>query len=63
MPRHFREFVEGQRSPGVLLISQDLATGIAVESLMTLWEASEHEEWQNRLCLIPSLVMIAVGDR
>ena len=37
--------------------------GIAVESLMTLWEGSEHEEWQNRLCLIPSLVMIAVGDR
>ncbi|MEO5925080.1 MAG: DUF5615 family PIN-like protein [Bryobacteraceae bacterium] len=63
MPGHFREFIKMQHSPGVLLISQDLAIGIAVESLLTMWGASNHDEWQNRLCLIPSLVAIAIGVR
>jgi len=59
MPRHFRQFT--QRSPGVLLVRQDLPVGEAIETLLLIWEASEADEWVNRLCLVPSLVTIAIG--
>jgi len=61
MPRHFRQFTEGRRSPGVLLVRQDLPVGEAIETLLLIWEASAADEWVNRLCLVPSLVTIAVG--
>jgi hypothetical protein len=61
MPRHFRQFVQSQRSPGVLLIRQDLPVGVAVESLLLIWETSEPNDWENRLCLLPSLVTIAMS--
>ena len=61
MPARFRKFTESQRSPGVLLIAQDLAVRQAVESLLLLWEVSKPEEWENRLCLIPSLVTVVMG--
>jgi hypothetical protein len=60
MPRHFRQFSRNERSPGVLLIRQDLPIREAVESLVLIWEVSESDEWENRLCLVPSLVTIAV---
>jgi hypothetical protein len=60
MPRHFREFTMTRPSPGVLLIRQDLPIGKAIENLLLIWEASEPEEWVNRLCLVPSLVTIAI---
>jgi hypothetical protein len=59
MPKHFRRFTERRSSPGVFLIRQDLPVGDAIESLLLIWEASE-ADWVNRLCLIPSLVTIAV---
>jgi hypothetical protein len=61
MPNHFRHFTRSEHSPGVFLISQDLAVGRAVESLLTIWEVSEAEEWTGRMCLIPSLVTIVMG--
>ena len=60
MPRHFRRFTQGRRSPGVLLVRQDLPVGEAIETLLLIWEASEADEWVNRLCLVPSLVTIAI---
>ena len=62
MPGQFRQFTETRRSPGVLLIAQDLPVGKAVDSLLLIWEASEPEEWENRWCLIPSLVAIVMGQ-
>lgn len=53
MPRHFRDFVARQVSPGVILISQELPVGIAVESLIMLWSASEAREWENHLTYFP----------
>jgi len=38
MPRHFRRFSRDRRSPGVLLIRQELPVGEAVESLVPIWE-------------------------
>ena len=63
MPYHFRRFTECQKSPGVLLIRQDLPVGDAIESLLLIWEASEPEDWENRLCLVPNLVAIAGPSR
>ena len=59
MPARFRKFIEAQRSPGVLLIAQDLPISKAVENLLAIWDGSAPEDWENRLCLIPGL--IAVG--
>lgn len=64
MPQHFRDFARGTlASPGVFLIPQDLPIGIAVETLILVWAATDPSEWKNRLCLIPSLVSIAVENR
>jgi len=60
MPGHFRNFVQRGRCPGVLLIRQDLPVGAAVASLVLVWEASDASEWENRLCVVPSLVTIAM---
>jgi Domain of unknown function (DUF5615) len=61
MPKHFRQFTQNRPSPGVLLIRQDLPVGEAVEILLLIWQASSADEWVNRLCLVPSLVTIAIG--
>jgi hypothetical protein len=61
MPKHFRQFTRRRRSPGALLVRQDLPVGEAIETLLLIWQASEADEWVNRLCLVPSLVTIAVG--
>jgi hypothetical protein len=61
MPEHFRLFVLEHRSPGVFLIPQDLPIGLAAETLLLMWAATEPSEWENRLCLIPSLVSIVIG--
>jgi hypothetical protein len=42
----------------VLLIRQDLPVGEAVLSLVLIWEASDASDWENRLCLLPSLAAI-----
>ena len=63
MPKYFRQFTNGRRSPGVVLIRQDLPVGEAIETLLLIWEASDADEWVNRLCLSPSLVTIAIGYR
>jgi len=49
MPKHFRQFTEVRHSPGLFLVSQDLPVGRAVESLLLICEASEPDEWANRL--------------
>jgi Domain of unknown function (DUF5615) len=61
MPKHFRRYTRRRRSPGALLVRQDLPVGEAIETLLLIWEASEADEWVNRLCLVPSLVTIAIG--
>lgn len=46
MPAHFRKFTQSNRSPGVLLISQDLPIGRAVETLVLIWGASAPGDWK-----------------
>ena len=53
MPRHFAEFVVLNTSPGVLLIPQHLSIAAAAEDLLLIWNATEGEEWINRICYLP----------
>jgi hypothetical protein len=62
LPEHFRQFTRARVSPGVFLVRQDLPVSDAIDTLLLIWEVSESEEWVNRLCLIPSLVTIAIGS-
>jgi hypothetical protein len=63
MPGHFREFALEHHTPGVFLIPQDRPVGLAVDTLILVWAATDASEWENRLCLVPSLVSIAVGNQ
>ncbi|MCX6590844.1 MAG: DUF5615 family PIN-like protein [Acidobacteria bacterium] len=61
MPAHFREFAREHRSPGVLLIAQDLPVGRAIDSLLLVWEGSVAADWENRVCLVPSLATLVMA--
>jgi hypothetical protein len=41
MPGHFRRFIETQASPGLVIVSQELDIGRAIEELLLVWAASE----------------------
>jgi hypothetical protein len=49
MPRYFAEFITTHVSPGVLLIPRRMQLSSAVEWLITIWAASEAEEWVNQI--------------
>ncbi len=53
MPEHFADFVVSQHSPGVFILAQDIPISLAVEELLTIWEASEAEEWVDVLQWLP----------
>jgi hypothetical protein len=52
VPAHFWRLIENQPSPGLVIISQDLDTGWAIEGLLLVW-ASEAEEWENAGVFLP----------
>ena len=52
MPHHFAEFILARTSPGVLVLSQGAALGVAVDWLVLIWTASEAEEWENRIVFL-----------
>jgi predicted nuclease of predicted toxin-antitoxin system len=54
MPRHFAEILAaGATSPGVFLVRQDTPLGSVIEDLVLIWTASTHEDWKNRIVVIP----------
>jgi len=57
MRTHFERFVAGEHSPGLILIPQGLSIAGAIESILLLCEACEEAELENKICLVPSLVM------
>src|ERR1035438_390061 len=40
MPGHFARFTATQSSPGLILISQDIDIGTAIEEMLLIWAAS-----------------------
>lgn len=53
MPQAFGKFIQHQSSPGLFLVSQKTDLLVAIESLLLAWSASNHEEWTNRIAVLP----------
>jgi hypothetical protein len=53
MPAHFARFTSDARSPGVILLREAIPISTAIEELALIWNASEAEEWVNRIVWIP----------
>jgi hypothetical protein len=53
MPAHLARFIESYSSPGVIIVSQQLDVGAAIEDLLIIWSASDAEEWRNQLGFVP----------
>jgi Domain of unknown function (DUF5615) len=53
MPTEFGEFVMSQTSSGLLIISQSLPIGDAIDAIILIWEASTAEEWIDRIVSLP----------
>ncbi len=53
MPQYFAELIQHQESTGLLIVPQHLSYSIVVEELLLIWEASEAEEWVNRIAYLP----------
>jgi predicted nuclease of predicted toxin-antitoxin system len=53
MRAHFISFTSTQSSPGLILVSQEIDIGTAIEDLLVIWVASNHEEWRDEIRFIP----------
>ncbi len=53
IPGELARFLESQSSPGVVIVSQALDIGPAIEDLLIIWAASDAVEWQNQLGFVP----------
>lgn len=53
MPRHFGEFVQAQRSPGLIVVPQHLSVGEVADDLILIWTATQPEEWTDRIAFLP----------
>ncbi len=53
MPFHFTKFIATNKSPGVIIVPQLLASNIVVDDLILIWMATEADEWINRLAYFP----------
>jgi hypothetical protein len=53
MPGHFADFIMTEPSPGVIILPQRMLIRIAVEWIVTIWAASEAEEWRNQIMILP----------
>jgi hypothetical protein len=53
MPGHFRRLIEKQASSGLVIVSQELDIGRAIEELLLVWAVSEAEEWENTVIFLP----------
>ena len=58
MPGHLRNFASTSASPGVIVIPQDLSVGKAIEYLLLICEVCDAPDLANRVCLVPSLVIV-----
>ncbi len=53
MPKHFREFVRSERSPGVIVVPQHVPIRAVADDLILIWTATEPDELSNRLVFLP----------
>jgi hypothetical protein len=53
MPTRFARFTASQSSPGLILVSQEIDMGTAIEDLLLIWAAPSLEEWRDRMGFVP----------
>ncbi|HEY3824682.1 MAG TPA: DUF5615 family PIN-like protein [Bryobacteraceae bacterium] len=53
MPVHFRSYTQQQKCAGLILVPQRMPIRLAIEDLLLIWQASEAEEWINRMRWLP----------
>ncbi len=53
MPRHFAGPIDQQSSPGLMIISQDLEIGTAIDELLLVWLATDAQEWVGQVGFLP----------
>lgn len=53
MPGHFARFRETQSSSGLIIVSQQLDIGTAIEDLLFIWSATDAEEWLDQIGFVP----------
>ena len=53
MAGHFDRFIVDNESPGLMILSQDLNIGDAIEELLMIWACSAAEEWVNVRRFLP----------
>jgi hypothetical protein len=53
MIKHFWRFIQNQTGPGLIIVSQDMDVGQAIEELLLIWAATEAEEWRNAALFVP----------
>ena len=53
IPAHFARFTSDALSAGVILLREAIPISTAIEELALIWNASEAEEWVNRIVWIP----------
>jgi len=53
MPLYFGEFVRQRTSPGLILVTQKLSLGAAIEDVVLLWNASGPNECVNQIFYLP----------
>ena len=53
MPAYFARFVQTQPCPGLIVVSQELDIGAAIDDLLLIWVASDSEEWQDKIGFAP----------
>ena len=53
MPFHFKKFISANKSAGVIIVPQLLASNIVVDDLLLVWMVTEADEWINRLTYFP----------
>ena len=53
MPAHFARFSVGVQGPGLILLREATPISTAIEELILIWNASDAEEWVDRLVWIP----------
>ncbi|MGA3024142.1 MAG: DUF5615 family PIN-like protein [Bryobacteraceae bacterium] len=53
MLKHFARFIQQQNSPGLIIVSQDVDIGQAIEELLLIWIATDAFEWENAAVFVP----------
>jgi hypothetical protein len=53
MPEHFYRFVASRESPGLILITQRMPTGAAVEELRLVWTRLDAADFRNHITYLP----------